>query len=95
MKRSLVLKMISMFMAVVMFSVSLPLNVLANTYESSYTPIDYTPFLIETVDGKAAYNAQTANRLFKFYNDSKSLVKDESDGSQPINEFVFSYNDVD
>lgn len=77
MKKAKTMRFLSGFLALVMILLVLPvfpLTVTAETETSELPKMDYTPFLIESVDGKAVYNAQTADMLFDFYTDAKAYV---------------------
>lgn len=46
-----------------------------------YDTNDYTPFLIETLNGKSVYNAQTADMTYDFYLAARSYIDDNGKDS--------------
>lgn len=75
MKKAVSTKFLAGFMAVLMVILLLPMGILSvSAAETSYNEGDYTPFLIESIDGKAVYDAQTASMTHQFYIASRRFI---------------------
>lgn len=100
MKKTKTTRFLSGLLALVMVLLVLPvfpLTVMAETETSELPKMDYSPFLIESVDGKAVYNAQTADMTYSFYNDAESYV--DNNGKDYVialenGKFSFDYDDA-
>ncbi len=89
-------RIVAEMVAVLLLVTSLPLSVLAANNVSSYSVGDYTPFLLEAVNGKAVYNEQTADMSYNLYMAARSYIDDGSKTGSTIEEkpkdsFSFTY----
>lgn len=100
MKKNTSKRILATFLAFLMVFLMIPfsaLNIFAVEEESEENHIDYTPFIIESVNGKAVYNAQTADLTYDFYKAAKSYV--DHNASSTIKQvedgaFSFSHNGI-
>lgn len=88
-------RMISAFLTVAMVFLMVPLVANAEDTSNTYATNDYTPFLIESIGGKAVYNAQTANMCYDFYLAARSYIDSYAgDKLYAVQDgaFTFGYN---
>ena len=75
MKKNTYKRVISAFLATVMVFLMMPLSLINIAAEEETLPkMDYTPFMIESVDGRAVYNAQTADMCYDFYIKARNYI---------------------
>lgn len=68
-------KILSAFLAAVMVFLMIPFSTfLVSAKQSEYLKLDYTPFLIEEINGQSVYNAQTANLSYDFYVKARKYI---------------------
>ena len=91
----------SMILAVVMVLLMVPFSAIITfaEEETSLPTIDYTPFMIDTIDGKTVYNAKSADTMYSFYRRAKKTIdNDEEDymqsGELSPDNYGFNYTPV-
>lgn len=98
MKKNVSKRVLSAFLAVVMVFLMVPFAAITIFSEEVTLPqIDYTPFLIESVNGQGIYNSQTADLSYDFYKAAKAYVDDNASStikSIKDGEFSFSHKGV-
>jgi len=89
-------RLLSAFLAVVMVVAILPVVGNASASSNTCATNDYTPFLIESVSGKAVYNANTANMCYRFYLDARTYIQNNAgvELNLAVSKFSFDYNGI-
>lgn len=79
MKKRISTRLLSAFLAFVMVFLMIPFSAIMVLAEEETLPkLDYTPFLIESANGRAVYNAQTVNMCYDFYTKARQYIDGET-----------------
>lgn len=74
MKKAMLQRLLAGMLAIVMTIMAIPVVAIAKNDSEAYTEEDYTPFLLETMNGRAVYNAQTADMTYDFYLEAREYI---------------------
>lgn len=95
MKKNVPKRGLSFILAFVMIFSTIPFVANAESTSNTYATNDYTPFLIETANGKAVYNTNTADMSYNFYLAARSCIDNYAGNNlYPVQDgdFSFGYN---